>query len=452
MSALAPVFAPAAPIRRELRTLLVLAAPIIVGKLALMGQNTLDVLLAGHLSARVLGAVAMGGGVWWLAQMALAGLMMTVSPFVSQLDGAGQRPRVAETFLQALWIGVIGGIALLFVVRWAGPALVELMGVSAELVPDVRLFLHAISWSAPAVGVLTACMGLSEGLSMPRISMTFGLLGLLLLAPLGYVMMYGRLGLPAMGAEGSGLANAIVVWVQAAGFVGWIGWSRRFSGLGWHAASRWPQLSAIMVQLRVGVPIAASQLLESALFTTAGLLIGGFGTAAAASHLVALNVGALTFMIPLGLAFATTVRVGHAVGRGDRAGVRRAGYSGIGLALGFQAVAAVVLLSIPDRIAALYSQDSEVVARAAVLLGLAGVYQLSDGLQVTAIAALRGLKDTLAAVVITALSYWGVGMTVALLCAYRFGLEAPGIWYGLIAGLTVAAALLVDRFWRVSRR
>ncbi len=450
MSATAPFIA-SAPIRREVVALVTLAAPIIVGKLSLMGQNTVDVLLAGHLSAAVLGAVAMGGAVWWLGQMALAGLMMTVSPFVSQLDGAGRRGEAAAVFVQALWIALIGGVALMLLVRWGGPALVDVMDIAPEMRPDVRTFLHAISWAAPAVGVVTACMGLSEGLSMPRASMVFGMLGLLLLAPLGYVVMYGKLGLPAMGARGSGVANSVVVWAQAAGFLGWIAWSRRFAGLGWRAASWRPDRQGIAAQLRVGVPIAASQLLESGLFTTAGLLIGGFGAAAAASHLVALNVGALTFMVPLGLAFATTIRVGNAVGRADRPGVRRAGFCGIALALGAQAFAAVVLISVPDRIAALYSQDPEVLSRATVLLRLAGIFQLSDGLQVASIAALRGLKDTAALVVITAVSYWGVGLPVALICAYPLGMEAPGIWLGLIAGLTVAAVLLVARFRRVSR-
>ena len=431
--------------------MLLLAAPIIVGKLSLMGQNTVDVMLAGHLSAHVLGAVAMGGGVWWLAQMALAGLLMTVSPFVSQLDGAGQRAQASTVFVQALWIAAVSGVVLMLVVRTAGPALVELMGVDPALRADVRSFLRAISWGAPAVGVLTACMGLSEGLSMPRASMVFGMLGLLLLAPLGTVLMYGRLGVPALAATGSGIANAVVLWAQAGGFLAWIAWSGRFAGLGWRAAGWRPDRAAILAQLRVGVPIAASQLLESSLFTTAGLLIGGFGTAAAASHLLALNVGALSFMVPLGLAFATTVRVGNAVGRGDRAGIRRSGYSGIGLAVSAQAVAATVILSLPRQIAELYTADPAVIARATVLLRLAGIFQLSDGLQVAAIAALRGLKDTTASVVITALSYWGIGMPIALLCAYPLRLEAPGIWYGLIAGLAAAALLLAARFRAISR-
>lgn len=451
MSAAAPLVAPSRPIRRELLALLTLAAPIIVGKLSLMGENTVDVLLAGHLSAHVLGAVAMGSGVWWLAQMALAGLLMTVSPFVAQLDGARQRGAAAGVFIQALWVAAVVGLLLMLVVRWGGPALIEIMGVAPELRPDVGRFLRAVSWAAPAVGVLTACMGLSEGLSMPRASMVFGLLGLVLLAPLGYVVMYGRLGLPPMGAVGSGIANAVVLYLQAAGFLGWIAWSPRFAGLGFGSAAWRPQTAILARQLRVGLPIAASQLLESSLFTTAGLLIGGFGTAAAASHLVALNVGALTFMVPLGVAFATTVRVGRAMGSGDRPGIRRAGGCGIGLAMTVQVVAATTLLTIPGHIALLYTHDPEVVARATVLLRLAGVFQLSDGLQVASIGALRGMNDTAVPVIITALSYWGVGMPIALLCAYRFGLEAPGIWLGLIAGLTTVALLLAARFRRLSR-
>ncbi len=451
IGAAAASFAPALP-RLEIRALLTLAVPIIAGKLAMVGQNTVDVLLAGHLSARVLGAVAMGATVWGMGQMGLTGLMMVVSPFVAQFAGAGKRADIGPFFVQSIWLGLAGGALLLVAVRWGGPALVDVMGVAPELRADVAAFLGAVSLAGPAFGVLLACMGLSEGLSLPRISMAFGIAGLLLLAPIGYALMYGRFGLPALGAAGSGYANALVVWCQALVFLTLIVRSRRFGRLGWEHAPLGPSRGVLLAQIRLGLPIAASQLLETGLFTTAGLLIGGFGTVAAAGHLLALNVGALTFMVPLGIAFATTVRVGLAAGRGDRGAARRSGFAGIGLAASTQSVCALVLLLLPSHIAALYTNDPAVIARATLLLRLAGIFQLSDGVQVAAIAALRGLKDTRVPVALTAVAYWGVGLPVALVCAYPLGLETPGIWCGLIGGLTTAAVLLTLRFRRVSLR
>jgi MATE family multidrug resistance protein len=191
--------------------------------------------------------------------------------------------------------------------------------------------------------------------------------------------------------------------------------------------------------------------MEASLFVAVALAIGTLGTDVIASHQVALNVASVAFMVPLGLAMATTVRVGHAVGRGDGTGVRDAGRVGMGLTLLAQGVSAALMLSIPRHIAALYTDDAAVIALAAQLLVLAGLFQLSDGVQVAANGALRGLKDTRIPMLITSFAYWGVGMPVGWWLAFPRGLGARGMWMGLIAGLSVAAVLLSRRFWRLAR-
>jgi MATE family multidrug resistance protein len=203
--------------------------------------------------------------------------------------------------------------------------------------------------------------------------------------------------------------------------------------------------------LRLGVPMAVAVLLEVGMFNTAALLIARFGDAAVASHQVALNVAAVSFMVPLGLAMAVTVRVGHAVGRGDAAGARRAGLVGIGMAFGFEAVTSGVLLGVPGTIIGLYTSDPAVFAGAVTLLFYAALFQFSDGTQVAAAGALRGMKDTRVPMLVTALAYWGVGMPGGWLLAFPGGLGPRGMWIGMILGLTVAAVLLVWRFWRASR-
>jgi len=279
-----------------------------------------------------------------------------------------------------------------------------------------------------------------------------GLLGLLVLVPVGYALMYGAAGLPALGARGAGYATVIATAAQAGGFAVWLRYSGRYRGIGWRSGSRRLDRAAIAGLLRIGVPMAVSLVLEIALFSAAGLVIGRFGEVAESGHQVALSVASLTFMMPLGVSIATTVRVGNAVGRGDAAGVRRAGACGMALALLLQGCSGAAMLLAPEPIARLYTTQPEVIRAAVTFLQIAGVFQLSDGLQVAGIGALRGLKDTRVPMLITAFSYWGIGFPVALLLTFPLGYGPTGMWYGLIAGLTVAAALLSARFSHLSAR
>ncbi len=437
---------------QEARALIRLALPLVAGQLSGIGMQVVDNVLAGHLGERVLGATAVGGNVFSLALMAIIGVMLALPPSVAQLDGAGRRQEVGPLFCQALYLALGLGILLQQAVWWGGPALVAASGVDPGISEGASAFLHAISLGLPALGLFVACRGLSDGLSLPRPGMTFGVLGLGVLAPVGYVLMYGRLGWPALGAMGSGAATALVLWVEAAAFALYLRLSPRYRALGWERGQRGPDPAAILGLLRLGAPMAVSVLLEVGLFSAAGLLIAGFGAAAAASHQLALNVAGVAFMVPLGLAMAITVRVGLAAGRGDAAGVRRAGLVGIGLTLLTQAVSCATMASLPHAIVSLYTHDAAVTAGAVTLLGFAALFQFSDGIQVAANGALRGLKDAQVPMLITAFSYWGAGMPVGWLLARQAGLRAPGMWIGLIVGLSCAAALLLLRFHFLSRR
>lgn len=435
---------------REIGATVRLALPLILAQLAAIGSNVIDTLLSGHYSAHVLGAVAVGAGVWSLAIVSGIGVMMAVPPSVSQLDGAARRHEVGAVFRQALWLALGLGVLLWFAVRHAEP-LIRSIGVAPSLYRSVDEFLQAISWGAPALTCYFALRGLSEGLSLTRPSMYFSLGGLVLLVPLGYVFMFGKLGLPPQGARGCGIATATVLWLEMSGFAIYVLRHRHYRGLGLLERFEWPQWRRIGHLLHIGLPMAITLLAEAGLFVATALLIGSMGEDVVASHQVAINVASLFFMIPLGLAMAITVRVGNAVGRGDAKGVRYAGFCGIGLTLLTQLVSAGVMLGLPHMIASLYTRDATVIALAARLLVLAGVFQFSDGIQVASNGALRGLKDTRMPMAITLFAYWLVGMPVGWWLAFHQGLGARGMWMGLIAGLTVAAVLLFARFWRSSR-
>lgn len=440
-----------ARVLREIGATVRLALPLMLAQLAAVGSNVIDAVLSGHVSAHVLGAVAVGASIWSLAIVSGIGMMMAVPPSVSQLDGAGRRHEAGEVFHQAIWLALAMGALLWFAVRHAEP-LIKLIGVSPSLYVGVGEFLHAISWGAPALTCYFALRGLSEGLSLTRPSMYFSFGGLALLVPLGYVFMFGKLGLPPQGARGCGIATATVLWLEMLAFGTYVALHPNYRGLGLFDRFERPNPQRIGRLLHIGLPMTISLLAEAGLFVAAALLIGTMGEDMVASHQVALNVASLFFMIPLGLAMAITVRVGNAVGRGDTSGVRYAGFCGIGLTLVTQTLSAGLMLGFPRLIASLYTHDDTVIDLAAQLLVLAGLFQFSDGIQVASNGALRGLKDTRVPMAITLFAYWMVGMPVGWWLAFHAGLGARGIWMGLIAGLSMAALLLFVRFWRSSHR
>ncbi len=426
----------------ELRATFSLALPMVASQLAMISASVVDMVMAGHLGAGVLGAVAVGMNIWMIGLIATLGLMLAIPPSIAQLDGSGRRHEVGALIRQALYLGGGFGVLVGIVVYAAGPLLLAAMAVPPELVAGGTDFLHAVSFMAPALGAYLAFRGLAEGLSQPRLPLLMNLLGLPMLAAVGYVLMYPL----RLGAFGSGLAASVVMWLQLGVFLLVLRRSPAFHGLGWSAGRRGPDPRVLGDLLRLGLPMAFSSIMEVGMFSGAALAVGRFGETAVASHQIALNVASVSFMVPMGIAMAITVRVGNAVGRGDPVGARRAGLLGMGLAVTSQAIACLLMLGFPNAIAGLYTDDVAVVSMTAGLLFLAALFQLSDGMQVACNGALRGLKDARVPMVITLFAYWGVGLPLGWFMAFPVGLQTPGMWVGLIAGLTAAALLLFGRF------
>jgi len=423
-----------------------LALPLIIGQLSTMGMSVVDTLLAGRFNAHTLAAVAIGSSVWTLAFVCALGIMMALPPSVAQLRGSNLKERIAPLFRQALWLALMLGIMLWFLIRHTR-LLLEFMRVDPAVIDDSLHFLRAISWGAPALSLYFALRGLSEGLGFTRPSMYFSFLGLVLLAPVGYVLMHGKLGFSAGGAAGLGKATSLVLWIQMLAFLIYVLWRRHYRAYSLFEQFEWPQWKSIAELLRIGVPMGITLLMEAGLFVTAALLIGSLGETIVASHQVALNAASVAFMVPLGLALAITVRVGYAKGNNDPVAIRYAGFVGIGMTLFTQTVSSVCMTLFPHTIATLYTSETAVVSLASQLLMLAAVFQFSDGIQVAANGALRGLKDTRIPMFLTIFAYWAIGMPVGYYLAFSSGFGARGIWMGLIIGLTVAALLLFARFF-----
>ncbi len=435
----------------EVRRTARLAAPLAAGHVATGLVGFVDAALAGHHSTNALAAVAVGTALFWLPMMAPMGTLMALPPAVSQLDGAGRRAEIGPLFRQGLWLALALGV-LMFVLLSLLPLMLAPMGIAADIVPGATAFTHAIRWGIPAFTLYLCMRYLSDGLhwSMPTMLIGFG--GLLLLAPLGYVLTNGLFGLPEMGAAGLGYASAAMFWVQALAFALYLWRSRRFADLHVFAhfdAPRWPVLRDL---LRNGLPIGVTITMEGSLFIVTALLIGRLGEVPVAAHQIAINVASLCFMIPFGVAEATTVRVGHALGRGDRAGIRRAAFAGMALVLATQALSALALVLGNHFIVGLYTRDAAVATLAASLLLYAALFQFPDGIQVLSAGALRGLRDTRVPMLLAAMAYWGIGMPVGAGLGLALGWGPRGMWLGLTAGLSVAAVLLALRFLRSSQR
>lgn len=444
------LLSPSPELRREAAATARLAGPIIGGQLAMTGLAFIDTVMAGKLSAADLAAVAIGGSFWSATGLFFLGVLMALPPSVAQLAGAGRTRRVGFLLRQGIWLGLglsVIAVAVVLEPRW----LLAAFDVQAELIPIVAGYLGAISWGIPAWFAYLALRFFCEGMGDTRPVLYFGLVGLPVNAVGDYVLMYGELGFPALGAVGCGYATALVWWAQLAGIVLYVATRQRYRRLHLFARLEPPRWKPIAELARVGLPIGVAIFVEASLFAVAALVIGSLGTLAVAGHQVALNFVAVTFMVPLGISMAATVRVGHAAGRRDPDGVRRAAWTGVALAMAVQVFNALVMVALPRQIAGLYTSDPRVIAAAAELLLLAAVFQLSDGLQASAAGALRGLKETKAPMAITVIAYWMLGFPLGYGLAIGRGAGAPGMWVGMIAGLTVAALLLAARLWQVTR-
>jgi multidrug resistance protein, MATE family len=436
----------AARLLRESRASVRLALPLMLAQLSLMSMNVVDTVLAGHHGAASLGAVAVGSALWSMVMLILLGVLMVVPAFVAQLVGAGRRADTAPLFRQALWLGLLLSLPLFLLVRSTVPLLLGI-GIEPEQVPLIDGFLKGVSWGTPAVAVFMVQRGLSDGLSLTRPGMYFGLLGLALLVPLGWAMMFGRLGFDEGGPAGLGRATAVVLWVQAAGLGLYLRLRRHYQDLDLFGRFEWPDPRQLFDLLRIGVPMGVTVFMEGSLFVVSALMVGVLGAVVVAGHQIANNVASVAFMVPLGLAMASTVRVGEAVGRDDARGVRYAAYAGLGVTLLLQSLSATLLFVAPMAIVGLYTPDPAVRTVAAQLIFFAAVFQFSDGIQVACNGALRGLKDTRVPMILTLFAYWLVGMPMGYGLAFPLGWGASGVWVGLIAGLSVAALLLYARFW-----
>ena len=440
----------------EFRTLGLLALPIIVTQLSQMGMGVMDAMMAGRVSATDLAGVTLGGNLYFPVMLLMSGLIMAVTPSVSQLHGAGRLAEAGTVVRQALWIAVIGGAVVVAALRHAEPVY-RALGVDPEAIPVAVAYLDAASLGLVPLLAYASLRCLCEGMSWTKPAMFISLSALALKLPLNWAFVYGvpALGVPALGGVGCGWATAIVMTYSLAAMLAVVLCSRaRAAGV--FARFSWPRLDVIGRLARLGLPIGMALFLEVAFFSFVTLLIGRLGVDTVASHQVAFNVSGVAFMIPLALGMAATIRVGFLVGAGDPAGARRAAWVAVSTTLCWGLAMAALMLAFRTPIVSLYSTEPAVVQLAASLLVIGAAFQVFDAGQATMMGALRGYKDATAPMLIAMVAYWIFGLPVGYLLCFGTGAFAgigvQGFWWGLVAGLATAAAALATRLAAVSQR
>lgn len=436
-------------LRAEARAYFRLAWPIVVAQLSFVSMGAVDTILAGRLGAPQLAAVAIGANVFFLSFVFFSGVFMAVSPIVAQRLGAGEAPQAIGGFVRgalalALLLGALWSL-LLHLVR--APVL-DLLHLAADTRAYADGYLRAVAWAPLPACINFAQRNAADAHGMTRLSLVSGLTGFVVNGVVGYGLMYGRLGLPALGPAGAGyalaLADLAMVFVYAAQYHR----APRLRALRVLREGPWPWRAHAAQVLRLGLPIAAILTAEASLFQIGALLVARFGAETMAAHQIAINWASVMFMVPLSVGMAATVRVGHAAGAGDDAAVALRGRVGMLIGIAFALCSASFMLLAPHAIVALYT-DIDAVARIAVgFIAYAALFQIVDCIQATAGGALRGIKDTRVPMLITIAAYWVVGLPLAATLALRTGLGPAGVWCGFIGGLTIAAAGLSTRFLR----
>ena len=442
-------------VRLELRELLILATPIAIAQLSYTAISFVDTVMAGRLSARDLAAVALGNSIWIPVFLLMTGILLATTAKVAQRFGAGQQQEIGALVRQALWLALFVGIiaaVLLFNARFV----LQWMKVEPSLSELTMSYLQPVAMAFPAIALYHVLRCFSDGLGRTRPSMVLGLLGLAVNIPANYALIYGKFGLPELGAAGCGWATLLVMVLTLLAMLWWVRRAPCYQSSAIFARFEWPQWSELKNLLSIGLPIGISVFAESSIFAVIALLIGSLGADVVAGHQIALNFSSLVFMIPYSLGMAVTVRVGQALGRSQPRDARFSAGLGMVTALLYAGASASCIYLLREPIASLYTQDPNVIAVATSLIVFAALFQFSDCLQVVAAGALRGYQDTRIPMLMTLFAYWGIGLPTGYLLGLTHYFGPPsgpsGLWQGLIAGLTCSALMLGTRLVRSAKR
>lgn len=413
-------------------------------------------MMVGRLGSPELAGVALGNATYFLFALIVIGILLAVGPMVSQAYGAGKDDPIGRTTRQALWLATLLSLPVLLIM-WNAKLPWNLMQQDAATMAYAEGYLQAAMWGFLPFMWFNALRNFVEAIARPLPITIIIVMGILLNIGANYGLMFGNFGLPRLGLTGTGWATSIVHWFMFTCIALYVAFQQPYRSYGVLRKLRTPDFGYFRELLRVGLPIGGSIGLEVTLFSATAFLIGTYGAIPIAAHQIAIQCAAIAYMVPLGIGLATSVRVGQNIGAKDFSAAAISGYAGMALSLIFMSCTALLFLLVPNFIVSIYLDTNDptniaTILQVVSLLGIAALFQLFDGLQATALGALRGLKDTRIPMLMGFIAYWLIGMPTGLGLGFGLGMGPEGFWWGLVIGLLAASIMFTHRFVRMTNR
>ncbi len=447
------------PWRAEARATLVLAAPMVLTNLAQSLIHATDVMLLGRVGPRALAAAALGVNLYIFCLIFGMGMMTAAAPMIARERGA--RPNsvrdVRRTVRQAMWSAILLVIPM-WAMLWNTSTILVFLGQDPALAADAQSFVRHLMWALLPAFLYLVLRNFLAALERPLWALVVAVAAVILNAAINYCLIFGvpAIGLPPLGLVGAGIGSSLTVTLEFIGIALIVSRHPRFRryrlfGRFWRAD--WARFREVW---KLGLPIAITLTLEVGVFNAAVFLMGLIGAESLAAHQIAIQIASLSFMVPMGLAQAVTVRVGHALGRQDPAAIARAGWTSFVMGVAFMSVMALLMWAMPLRLVSIFLDPADpanaaVIPLAVAFLGLAALFQIADGAQAVGAGMLRGLHDTNVPMIYALFGYWVIGMGTAVGLGFGLRWEGVGIWSGLAAGLAAVAVMMLIRWSRRDR-
>jgi MATE family multidrug resistance protein len=438
-------------IKDHFKTTFTLAFPVVLSQLGQVLVGVADSMMVGRMGAVPLAAASLGNSIFFVILMFGMGVSMGITPLVSAAEGKGKFKRIGHLFQHGLWINIATAVLLTVVVIGLSQGL-HFLDQPEEVVILTIPYLFIITASLFPFMIFQSFKQFAEGLSQTKQAMYVTIFCNVVNVFLNWVFIYGNLGSPEMGLNGAGLATLISRVLMPIMMGLYVMGSKRYQlfnlklGIG---KLRFLLLNRI---LKIGVPTGFQYIFEVSAFSTAAIMMGWIGVNALAAHQIAINLASVSYMMVSGLSTAGMIRVSNQIGRRNFKSMREAGMVVFGMALVFMAITGLLFILMRFYLPTLYIDNEEVVALSASLLIIAGLFQLSDGIQVAGLGVLRGMEDVQFPTIITLVAYWVIGLPLGYYLAFERGMAEMGIWYGLLIGLSITAVVLFYRFHKLSNR
>ncbi|QJC28973.1 MATE family efflux transporter [Enterobacteriaceae endosymbiont of Plateumaris rustica] len=434
----------------ETKKLFNLAIPVLFAQIAQISIGFINTIMIGAFSTTDMAAISIGTSIWLPIILLGHGILLSLIPIISQLNGSGNRIHIGNQIKQAYLLVIIISILIMFFLYNIGYFLTFIPNINKLLILKSDNYLKIILWNTPGYLFFQVLRCKCEGLSLTRPCMIIGFIGLLLFIPLNYILIYGYWILPKLGGIGSGFSIIIIYWIMFFIIKLWISNSIYFHDIKIINRLSKPNKNILYQFIKIGFPIALSIFFEVTLFTLVSLFISPMGIEKIASHQIALNFSSLIFIFPFALSVAVTIRIGHCLGLGHKKKAIIISWNAQIIGIIISIITSFICIFFRKNISSIYSSNKEIIYLSSYLILLSGIYQISDSIQVIGCGILKGYKDTIAIFLITFFSYWILGFPIGyILSVTNWIVSSPmgpaGFWIGFIIGLTTSAILIIYR-------